>query len=694
MSGLQETGITVITLTRERPAMLRRAIASVQAQDYPGPVQHLVIADDDPGSIETAHDAPARPGRTVTPRLVKRPPDERGPEAASRGSAYARMARLLNVGIREALHPWVAFLDDDNEHEPDHLSSLIACAAEHGSPAVHSARQMVWPDGSPYLEPSFPGSPDPAEGARIYRLMCDRGLWIEGTNVLLDRVDPGEHTFRNSTVLTADDPIFLVDQNLWLIQTGLLRRIPVPESFTAQEIADNTCPDDKLLEALVRDGVPIKSSGRPTVRYYLGGISNGAEQGDDPRRQREPGQPAAGLAKNPPKAQSWKVPADVQRSYELRMVEPLLAPSQTALGELGNLPGRRVVVLDDGAAAFWEAPLRECLAGIGIEAEIVLVPGGEAAKSLDVAKGMLERFHQFGVDRRAEPILIVGGGAVLDVGGFAASIYRRGVPYIRVPTTLLAYVDASVGVKTGVNFCQGKNLVGNFAPPVQVLLDRRFLTTVSPEEIASGAGELIKLAVGCDAALFVALEELAAAGSPDFAAGEREQAILHRTIETTLGELSWNLYEAELCRALDLGHTFSQAFEMADGADGMRHGEAVFLDVCLSALLAVRRNLLPAADAGRIARVGAQLGLPGRIPGVGLDQLWASLQERSQHRGGQQRTPLPAGLGRCVFVDDLNRAELAAAYERLPGRLAAGQNGRTWPPAAAMPLIECVSGRE
>jgi glycosyltransferase involved in cell wall biosynthesis len=277
MSSTPE-GITVVTLSRGRPQLLRRAIASVRAQDYPGPVEHLVVADDDPAAVAVAGLAPPRPGREVTAMSVRRPADEQGPAASGRASVYPRLARLLNVGIRAARRSWIAFLDDDNEFEPDHLSSLAACAAEQEVIAVHSGRQMTWPDGSPYLERIFPGAPDPAEGARIYRLMCERGGWVEGTNVLLDRVDAGQHGFRNSTVLSSDDPVFLVDQNLWLIRAEVLRRIPVPEQFTAAEIARNTCPDDKLLEALVRNGTTIASTRRPTVRYYIGGISNGDEQ--------------------------------------------------------------------------------------------------------------------------------------------------------------------------------------------------------------------------------------------------------------------------------------------------------------------------------------------------------------------------------------------------------------------------------
>lgn len=280
---MQQDPITVITVSSGRRNLLRRAIHSVRAQDYAGPITHLVVGDDCAEQLagleaEVGPPNPAGPERSLRIEVVQRPPDERGPNSADRGSVYPRLARLLNVGIARAVTPWVAFLDDDNEYEPDHLSSLRRFAAARGLGAVHSARAVVWADGSPYLEPFFPGAPDAEEGARLYRLMCKRGVWVEGTNILKDRADCDQDGFRNSTVMADDDPIFLVDQNLWLVSREILQRYPVPEDFTQAEIDANTCPDDKMLEALMRNGVAFESTDRPSVRYYLGGISNGGER--------------------------------------------------------------------------------------------------------------------------------------------------------------------------------------------------------------------------------------------------------------------------------------------------------------------------------------------------------------------------------------------------------------------------------
>jgi glycosyltransferase involved in cell wall biosynthesis len=272
--------ITVITLTRRRCAALDRAIASVRAQDYRGRIEHLVVIDDDPATQRHLQSTRSEPHRAVCAHLEPRPSADRCEDPTRRASVYPRLARLLNLGVRLASSSWLAFLDDDNEYEPDHLSSLVECARGTGAGAVHSARTVLWPDGAPYLEPIFPGAATEAEGRRIYELMCDRGVWVRGTNILRDRVDVAAgaeptSALRNSTVMNAGDNVLLVDQNLWIIRRDVLERHPIPESFTDEEIAANTCPDDKLVAALVHHRVAIASSGRPTVRYYLGGVSNG-----------------------------------------------------------------------------------------------------------------------------------------------------------------------------------------------------------------------------------------------------------------------------------------------------------------------------------------------------------------------------------------------------------------------------------
>ncbi|MBB5078753.1 glycosyltransferase family 2 protein [Nonomuraea endophytica] len=275
---MTEDSIGVVTLTLGGPRLLR-AMASVFTQDYTGPIEHVVVSDDNPAAVSVARAAPTRPGLRVSPHLVRRPPEEAGDLRRDIRHVYPRLSRLFNAGVRAATTTWIAFLDDDNELAPDHLSSLIACARANDADAVHSARTIHRPDGSPYLDEVWHTARDPQEGARIYELMCQRGVRIRGTNILMDRVDPVRpSSFRPSTVLQADDPVFLVDQSAWLIRRELLLAAPIPEEFTEEDFISNTAPDDKLLQVLMDRGVAIHSTGQPTLRYYLGGVSNNYRQ--------------------------------------------------------------------------------------------------------------------------------------------------------------------------------------------------------------------------------------------------------------------------------------------------------------------------------------------------------------------------------------------------------------------------------
>lgn len=268
--------ITVVTVTRRRIPLLRRAMKSVIDQDFDGLVEHLVVVDDDTETVSALDATGRQPNRPLSVLPARQAEAER---TDHRAFVYPRLAQLLNLGIGSARTDWIAFLDDDNEFEPNHVSSLVATVSISGAEAVHSARALVWPDGTPYLEPCLPSAATLEEGQRQYELLCEREVWVRGTNVLLDRVDrDANQASLNSTVMTDGDPMFLVDQNLWLISRDILIANPIPEIYDAEDIAANTCPDDKMLAALVRAQVAIGASGLPSVRYTVGGggISNGS----------------------------------------------------------------------------------------------------------------------------------------------------------------------------------------------------------------------------------------------------------------------------------------------------------------------------------------------------------------------------------------------------------------------------------
>lgn len=365
---------------------------------------------------------------------------------------------------------------------------------------------------------------------------------------------------------------------------------------------------------------------------------------------------------------SWAVSPRVSMRYDVRVSEPLLELDSSDLLVGGSVPGRRFAVCDNGVPISWRESLARYFEHHGVDARIITVNGGEQCKRPEMIFEIIGEFEKFGLLRRNEPVLIIGGGALMDAASLAAALYRRGVPFIKIPTTLLAYVDASIGVKTAVNFNNRKNLVGSFSAPVAVLLDRGFFRTLPGWEISSGLSEILKLGIGCDEKLFYQLEEL----TPDIIFADKFQSqgsmVLTRAIEVMIRELEPNIYEDNLCRAVDLGHTFSQAFEMSLGQDALRHGEAVALDLNLSCIVANRRGLLDDDALRRVAALTKALGLPTKVPEIDPDELWRSVAERTRHRAGSQRIPLPCHIGKIVFVNDLTVPEVGNAYELLLNR--------------------------
>ncbi|EQD62990.1 3-dehydroquinate synthase, partial [mine drainage metagenome] len=157
--------------------------------------------------------------------------------------------------------------------------------------------------------------------------------------------------------------------------------------------------------------------------------------------------------------------------------------------------GRRFVVVDRNVARYHAEEIYAYFEEHGITAKIITFPGGEENKRTENYLEILRQLDAFPIHRRDEPIIAIGGGVLTDVVGFVASTYRRGVPHIRVPTTLMGYVDASVGIKTGINFNGHKNRLGSFEPPLRVFLDKELLKTLPHRHILNGVCEIIKLAI-------------------------------------------------------------------------------------------------------------------------------------------------------------------------------------------------------
>lgn len=355
--------------------------------------------------------------------------------------------------------------------------------------------------------------------------------------------------------------------------------------------------------------------------------------------------------------------------YEVVNAPNLFHPQNLALLSVGRIENsRRFVIVDNNVERHHSAEIHNYFAHHQVEAKIVTFPGGEENKTIDYYLAFARELDSFPIHRRDEPIIAIGGGVLTDVAAFVASSYRRGVPHIKAPTTLMGYVDASIGIKNGINFNGNKNRLGAFQPPQKVLLDKTLLRTLPRRHILNGVCEIIKLAVIKDAELFRLLETFGPQSVDMQFQNEEGSTILDRAIEGMLEELQPNLFEEDLARKVDFGHTFSYGLETRHEAD-LFHGEAVLLDIALSVLIAKSRGLLTDKETERIFHLIDKLGITLDINVLDSYLLWQSLEERTYHRNGLQRVPMPKGIGGCIFVNDINLSEIEQSIKLLEDRM-------------------------
>jgi len=250
-------------------------------------------------------------------------------------------------------------------------------------------------------------------------------------------------------------------------------------------------------------------------------------------------------------------------------------------------------------------------------------------------------------------VVCLGGGVIGDLGGFLAATYRRGVPLVHIPTTLLAQVDSSVGGKTGIDHRAGKNLIGSFYQPKAVLIDTAFLETLPAKEIRNGLAEVVKYALISDARLFGRLEQNAAAVM-DLDPGHLTY-IVRRACSTKARIVSTDETEALGVRTLlNLGHTVGHAVEAAGKYGRIGHGEAVAVGMVCAARISESLGYLRNEACERIEGLLTALGLPTRIKGVSFDNLWPALLRDKKFLAGSMRLVLPVRLGLSRVFDDVD----------------------------------------
>jgi 3-dehydroquinate synthase len=305
-----------------------------------------------------------------------------------------------------------------------------------------------------------------------------------------------------------------------------------------------------------------------------------------------------------------------------------------------QLGTRRVVMIADETVLGLYRDGR--LGRVSWEGETITFPPGERSKTRETWARLTDALLDRGLGRDAG-VVALGGGVAGDLAGFVAATYMRGVPFIQVPTTLLAMLDASVGGKTGVDTPQGKNLIGAFHPPAAVLADPRTLVTLPEREYRAGMAEAVKHGLIADREYFKWMErEADALLRRDPAALEH---LVRRSVEIKAEIVSGDERETGRRAILNAGHTVAHALERATGY-GLPHGEAVAAGLVAECELATRLGLAAPAVRERVELLLGRLGLPVRLPpAVGADTLLAAMASDKKNRASRVRFALPSALG-------------------------------------------------
>ncbi len=320
----------------------------------------------------------------------------------------------------------------------------------------------------------------------------------------------------------------------------------------------------------------------------------------------------------------------------------------------GRLPRRVFVLTSAPIWGLWGQRVQKSFSEPPI---VMFLPPGEEHKTMKSVEGLLRQMVEAGGDR-GSLLICLGGGIVGDVGGFVASIFMRGIPYIQVPTTFLAQVDSSVGGKTGVNLPEGKNLVGSFHHPLAVFADIDVLETLPDRELRAGLMESVKAGIIRDRALVRFMEDHA-----DKVLGRDPKSlekVIAASIRMKADVVNSDERESGLRMILNFGHTVGHALEQATSYKTLLHGEAVGWGMVAALYLARERGTISGAQFSRLERL---IHLYGPLPALKLKagKVVAATGGDKKNVGGVRRFVLPLGIGDAGVVEDVTAAELEAA---------------------------------
>lgn len=359
---------------------------------------------------------------------------------------------------------------------------------------------------------------------------------------------------------------------------------------------------------------------------------------------------------------TWSVKAELPISFTVKYSSDIFNTNNQDLLSY-NDSQRRLVVIDKTVYEIYKTELHNYFDKHKIQLELFVLDATEENKDWKHTDEVLKFFEQVGVLRR-EPIIAIGGGVLLDLVGFCCSIYRRGIPYIKIPTTLLAIVDASVGVKVAANHLERRNRIGAYYPPIATFLDKKFIKTQNDRDIVNGIAEIFKLAVIKSEELFVLLEEnYEQLINEKFQFGAVPVRVINLAITGMIEELAPNLWEKKLDRCVDFGHSFGPLIEMQN-LPNLYHGEAVVLDCLYSSCIAEVRGYITMDQLRRIFKCAKNLELPTWHEDFSKVRLLESaLEDTKKHRNGNQYLPVPIGIGQYTMLNNVTVDELRLAAD-------------------------------
>lgn len=317
---------------------------------------------------------------------------------------------------------------------------------------------------------------------------------------------------------------------------------------------------------------------------------------------------------------------------------------------------RCAVISDTNVAAIFRGRLENSLTSAGFTPVVIAIPPGEQSKTLEQVATICDQMIAAGLDRHSF-VIGLGGGVIGDISGFVASIFQRGIPHVQIPTTLLAMVDSSIGGKTGVNTCAGKNLIGTVHHPVMVIDDIDVLKALPPREFKQGFAEIIKHAIIADPEMFGQLNEFKANDPVAL------RQLIERNIEIKTHIVAKDEHDRTGERAiLNFGHTIGHAIERARNYNLFLHGEAISLGIVAATHISMKRAGLSASERDAIVKLLTKFDLPTRLPrNFPRDEIPIALKLDKKFEGGAIRFVVTSRIGsaylsREVTMDDIREA--------------------------------------